>query len=189
MPYNLAMQVTQSPDLIRVGRTKNPHYRVGPVGKKYFNAGVSAYNRGRGVRRSARPGINNYYNAGVQYAYGNMPAARAELGDLFNDIMGSVIPGWDQRSPELKKIQIKADPAKLVQQAQNILSPDQARRAAEVANQYGVTGTYRGLDLTPGRIAAAYEAGGIMAAVSAVPPLYWMLGAGGLGVLYFVMKR
>lgn len=189
MPYNPPMQPTQSPELVRFGRTKNPHYRVGPVGKQYFNAGVSAYNRGRGVRRSARPGINNYYNAGVQYAYGNMSAARAELGDLFNDIMGSVIPGWDQRSPELKKIQIKADPAKLVQQAQNILSPDQARRAAEVANQYGVTGTYRGLDLTPGRIAAAYEAGGIMAAVSEVPPLYWMLGAGGLGVLYFVMKR
>lgn len=189
MPYNPSMLTETSPTLRRIGRTKNPHYQVGPAGKNYFNAGVSTYNRGRGVTRSARPGINNYYNAGVQYAYGNLPAARAELGDLFNDIMGSVIPGWDQRSPELKKIQIKADPAKLVQQAQTLLSPDQARRAAEVANQYGVTGTYRGLDITPGAIYAAYQAGGIGAALSEVPPLYWILGAGGLGVLWFVMKK
>lgn len=189
MPYNSPMMLNSPPSLRRIGRTKNPHYQVGPVGKKYFNAGVSAFNRDRGVKRSARPGIDNYYNAGVHYAYGNMPAARAELGDLFNDIMGSVIPGWDQRSPELKKIQIKADPAKLVQQAQKILSPSQAQRAAELANQYGVTGTYRGIELTPGRIYAAYEAGGIGAAISEVPPLYWVLGAGGIAALWFVMKK
>lgn len=189
MPYNPAMLTETSPSLRRIGRTKNPHYRVGPVGKNYFNAGVSTFSRGRGVKRSARPGVDNYYNAGVQYAYGNMPAARAELGDLFNDIMGSVIPGWDQRSPELKKIQIKADPAKLVQQAQTLLSPSQAQRAAEIANQYGVTGTYRGVDLTPGRIAAAYQAGGIGAAMAEVPPLYWIMGVGGVAALWFVMKK
>ena len=189
MPYNLNMPRTDSPDLVRIGRTNNPKYHRSRATRNYFNAAVSTFSQDRGVARSHRPGVNNYYNAGVQYAYGNMPAARAELGDLFNDIMGSVVPGWDQRSPELKRIQIKADPAKLIQQAQRVLSPDQARRATEIANQYGVSGTYRGIDLSPARIAAAYQAGGIGAALSEVPPLYWALGAGGLGVLYFALKR
>lgn len=188
MPYNTAM-IPDSPELKKIGYEKRRRNVLARPSNQYWNAGVNVYAQNRGMKRARRPvSVSNYYNAGVQTAYGNLGAAKAELGDLFNDIMGSFVPGWDQRSPELKKIQVKVDPAKLMQQAQKILSPKQAQQAAEIANQYGVSGTYRGVDMTPERIRAAYEAGGIMAAVSEVPMMWWLTGAGGAAVLYYFMK-
>lgn len=178
-----------APDLVRIGRKRLDTFKMAPASRNYFNAGVDAFAQSPGVRWQPRIGVDKYFNANVNMAYGNVGKVKAELGDLFNDIMGGLIPGWDQRSPELKKIQIKTDPAKLIKQAQNILSPDQARKAAELANQYGVSGTYRGIALTPDRIAAAYRAGGFGAALSEVPVLWWAAGAGGLGLLYFLAKR
>lgn len=190
MNYSTAMHTPNSPELQRIGTKRLARFKQGRPSANYWNAGVDAYAKQPGMARARRPvSISNFYHAGIQTAYGDLKGAQQGLGDLFNDIMGTVVPGWANRSPELKKIQVKVDPAKVMQQAQKLLSPDQARRAAEVANEYGVTGTYRGLDMTPGRIAAAYQAGGIGAAISEVPMLYWIAGAGGLGVLYYFMKR
>jgi len=189
MNYNPPMTPSNSPELIRIGTKRLPRFKAGRSGQSYWNAGVNAFASSRGVARSRRPAsITNYYNAGVQTAYGNLGAAKAELGDLFNDVMGSFIPGWDQRSPELKNIKVKLDPAKLMTQAQKLLSPAQAQRAAEMANQYGVSGTYRGVDMTPERIRAAYQAGGVMAAVSEVPMMWWVTGLGGAAALYYFAK-
>ena len=178
-----------APDLIRIGRKRLPTFKPGRASLNYFNRGVNAFANSPGITWKQRPGVNNYYTAGVNVAYGNMNAAQNQLGDLFNDIMGGIVPGWDQRSPELKNIKLKVDPAKVMQQAQRIMSPDQARKAAEIANQYGVSGTYRGMTMTPDRIAAAYQAGGISAAISEIPMLWWAAGAGGLGILYYFAKR
>lgn len=58
------------------------------------------------------------------------------LGDLFNDIMGTVVPGWDNRPEWMKQISLKADPAKILSAAQKI-APGAAGDAVRAANRAG----------------------------------------------------
>ncbi|MGH3053353.1 MAG: hypothetical protein ACRDL7_00055 [Gaiellaceae bacterium] len=124
---------------------------IQPYSSNYWNAGVNqSYampkHATRGPYRpwwevfsmgAAPVGVEAFNRAQVQMDYGNTKAAQHELGDLFNDIMGAVVPGWDQRSDALKDIKIKADPAKILQAAQKI-APGAGGDAVRAANAAGL---------------------------------------------------
>lgn len=65
------------------------------------------------------------------------------VGDLFNDVMASVVPGWDNRPEWMKKIQVKPDPARLLQTATKIVPPSAVGGVVKTANQYGFDLWYR----------------------------------------------
>lgn len=82
-------------------------------------------------------GVEAYNRAQTEMAYGNVDNAKAELGDLFNDIMGAVVPGWDNRPDALKKIVVRPDPAKIIQAAQKV-APNAGGDIVRAANANGL---------------------------------------------------
>lgn len=82
-------------------------------------------------------GVEAYNRAQTELAYGNVGKAKAELGDLFNDIMGAVVPGWDQRPDALKNIVVKPDMNKIVATAQKI-APNAGADIVRAANANGL---------------------------------------------------
>lgn len=82
-----------------------------------------------------------YDTALTQAAYGY--GQPQHLGDLFNDVMGAVIPGWDSRPDWMKKIQIKADPAKLMTAAAKVVPPSMVGRVVDQASNQGFNLFYR----------------------------------------------
>lgn len=191
MPYNTAMKTAQQihPRLRRIGRANAPAPTLTPSQRQYYNRGVSTF----AALRSRNPKLaplthTQYYNAGVLTAYGKTNEAAAQLGDFFNDVMGAIVPGWDQRPDELKKIKMTLDPQKVYAQAQKMLSPEQAAKVAQAAQTAGVNITYRGQPVTPNAVWAAYQAGGVVAAAQAVPTWVWIAGGVGL-VMVFAARR
>jgi hypothetical protein len=177
------------PKLLNIGRVKTGRHRLSNLSQNYYNRSVQAFASSRGTRSSSAPlTVTNYWNANIQGAYGNTGEQKALLGDLFNDIMGSVVPGWDTRPDALKKLKVNIDPRKLVKTVQGVMSPEKARQYAEAMNNAGVNPQYGGVDLTANRIGFAYENAGIGAALSEVPVWAWAAGAGVVG-LFFFMKR
>lgn len=202
-----------------------------PSSYQYFNAGVNmAYGRSsaypsrsggdtglkpRGYRKRGtsqwslfgRPdvdvGVEAYNRSQAYMDYGNAEGAQHELGDLFNDIVGAIVPGWDQRPAALKSIVLKPDMDKVMQTAQRV-APGAARQIVEAANANGmnvyvntpggqITVTpdnadfyyknYAFLTRTQGVLTGAYDA------VSAMSPMTW-LAIGGIGLgLFLMMKR
>lgn len=82
-------------------------------------------------------GIEAYNRAQTQMLYGNPGAAQAELGDLFNDIMGAIVPGWASRPDALKKIVLKPDANKIMETAQRI-APNAGADIVRAANANGL---------------------------------------------------
>lgn len=202
-----------------------------PAVNNYWNAGVNmAYGReaayptrsggdtGRkpeGYRRAARPvwnlwgepgvdvGVEAFNRAQAYMAYGNPAGAKHELGDLFNDIMGAVVPGWEARPDALKKIVVKPDPNQLLQMAQKA-APNAARDIVTAANANGMQvyvntpagqvtvtpdnaqfyyGNYAFLTKAQGALTSAFSS------VSSLSPMTW-LAVGGIGLgLFLMMKR
>lgn len=160
------------------------------------------YSSNRGVQAFAKtvPGwsprkpvtMTNYYNAGVQASYGNLREAQLELGDLFNDIIGAVVPGWDQRPEWMKKIVVKPDPAKLVTMAQKV-APNAAGDIVSAANKAGLNvfvNTPAGqVPVDPYSAQAMYSGYPMFAqaqsALGSVPSVVWI--AGGVGVLALIL--
>ena len=133
-----------------------------------------------------------YDTALNQLAYGATP----QMGDLFNDIMGTVVPGWDKRPDWMKKIVVKPDPAKLMQAAARIVKPAQAGALVDQANQAGVNLFYN----TPaGQVpvtgsmaqnAMTYGPGFYSAqnAVASIPTWAYIAGGGVILALLFMRK-
>jgi len=71
-------------------------------------------------------------------AYGNT----AVMGDLFNDIMGAVVPQWDNRPDWMKKLVVKPDPAKIAGAAIKAVPPSQVGKVMNVADKYGMNFFY-----------------------------------------------
>jgi hypothetical protein len=174
--------------------------------QQYFNAGVNvAYGGSRGdsglkVGRRKRSwlfgGVNmeGYNLAATQMAYGNVGEAQAQLGDLFNDIMGAVVPGWDQRPAALKQIVVKPDPTKLIQMAQKV-APNAAGQIIGAADKAGLDVMVQTpLGLMPMSQAMAqglYSNAGIVAraqsALESIPMTVWI--GGGAVILLLVSMR
>lgn len=79
-----------------------------------------------------------YETAQAESAYGT-----PQLGDLFNDIMGAVVPGWDDRPQWMKDIKVKPDPKKIIEQATKVVPPKQVKKVVETAEQAGVNIFYQ----------------------------------------------
>lgn len=165
------------------------------LANNYYNRGVrTGYAGGVNYRRS--PTTQNYYNAGVLVAYGNMREAKAQLGDLFNDIMGAVVPGWDQRPDALKQIVIKPDPAKLIQMARDV-APNAAGQIVQAANANGLRVFYNTpagqVPVTPQTAQSLYAGYPMFAQASSalgnIPTWAWIAGAGGLFALIILTRR
>lgn len=150
--------------LIDWGRKAPERLPETPAVKNYWNAGVNFAYGGReriakapsrsggdtglkpkGYRKKrfaffgAHPDISptNLDRATVYMQYGRPDAAKQELGDLFNDIMGAVVPGWTERPQALKNLQLKVDPAKALQAVQKI-APGAGGQAVTAANAAGL---------------------------------------------------
>jgi len=196
-----------------------------PAVDNYWNAGVNmAYGRSaaypprsggdtglkpRGTRRASRAwwdflgaspsaqiGVDAFERANMQLAYGNVNDAKAELGDLFNDIMGSIVPGWDQRPEFLKKIVVKPDPNKIVQAAQKI-APNAGADIVRAANANGMqiyVNTPAGqVNVTPETAQLYYGNYQFLSraqdTLGSLSPMTW-LAVGGIGLgLFLIMKR
>lgn len=191
--------IEQGPRLERIGRRRVHRAALTASGRQFYNRGVETFAAVRPGWIPAKPiGVQQYYNAGVEVAYGNTGAAHAQLGDLFNDIMGAVVPGWDQRPEALKQIKVRLDPQKVFQSVKRVLPPAQAGRVAETMRAQGVNVDYRGVSVTPETIQAAYDAGGLYAAYQAggvsgalqvVPTWVWVAGAVGAGAVLITLSR
>jgi Putative peptidoglycan binding domain len=131
--------------------------------------------------------------------YGDTTAAKHELGDLFNDIMGAVVPGWGERPQALKNLQLKVDPAKALAAVQKI-APGAGGQAVQAANAAGLNvyaNTPAGKVLiTPEMAQGAYKnypmytetmdmVGSVLDSPYTLP-----IVVGGIGLgLYLMMKR
>jgi hypothetical protein len=142
-------------------------------------------------------GVEAFNRAKTQMDYGNVGAAKAELGDLFNDIMGAVVPGWDSRPDALKNIVVKPDPNKIVAMAQKI-APNAAQDIVRTANANGMqvyVNTPAGqVGITPENAQLYYgnyqfltKAQGMLGSIGSMPQWIWY--AAGAGILAFVMLK
>lgn len=132
-----------------------------------------------------------YDTAINQLAYGVTP----QMGDLFNDIMGTVVPGWDKRPDWMKKIVVKPDPAKIMQAAANVVKPAQAGALVDQASKSGINLFYN----TPaGQVpvtgdmaqnAMTYGPGYYSAYNAATSVPVWAYAAGGVALLALLMMR
>lgn len=119
------------------------------------------------------------------------------IGDLFNDIMGAVVPKWNDRPDWMKKIIVKPDPAKIAATAIKAVPPSQVGRVVGQAEKYGMNFFYN----TPagqvpvtadtaesvyGNFPAMLRAGGF---ASSIPTWAIMAGGVGLFVLIFMQAR
>lgn len=150
------------------------------------------------MRRAHRAAFRNipmsvYETAMNSSAYG--PQATAQMGDLFNDIMGAVVPGWDKRPDWMKKIQVKPDPARIVQSVQQVIPPKEAGRVLQTVNRYGFDLAYKtptgAVPITPEMLQSGYSnlpmISRVSSAISAIP--WWVYVAGGGLVLVVLLKK
>lgn len=134
-----------------------------------------------------------YDTALNEFAYGRP----AMMGDLFNDIMGAVVPKWDQRPDWMKKIVVKPDPAKIAATAIKAVPPSQVGKVVGQAEKYGMNFFYN----TPagqvpvsaqtaesmyGNFPTILKAGGF---ASSIPTWAIMAGGVGLFVLIFLQAK
>lgn len=148
-----------------------------------------------GARRIARERARsiygsayNYQMAGLYEAYGH-----PKMGDLFNDIVGAVVPGWDKRPDWMKKIQIKPDPLKLAQTAAQVVPPKEVGRVVDQAAKYGVNLNYQtpagSVPITGQMVAGGYQNFPAIASfsktLSDIPT--WAYMVGGVGVVLLLV--
>lgn len=140
------------------------------------------------VANPRRSAIHRYEMSRLYTSYGN-----PRMGDLFNDIVGAVVPGWDKRPDWMKKIQIKPDPAKLVQAAAKVVPPKEVGRVVDQAAKYGVNLNYQtpagSVPVTGQMIAGGYQNFPMFASManklSDIPT--WVYVVGGVGLVVVVM--
>jgi len=177
---------------------------------------VASNGRGRGAyggdtllkstRRAPRPffslwghpetiGVEAFNRAKAHMDYGNPGAAKAELGDFFNDIMGTIVPGWDSRPEFLKNIVIKPDADKILSAVQKV-APNAGADIVKAANKAGF-GVYVNtpggqIEVSPTNAQNFYGMYPFLTkaqgAMGSVPTWIWI--AGGVGILgLFLLRR
>lgn len=151
-------------------------------------------NRTKRRNVQARHGsVYRYELANLYRSYGN-----PQMGDLFNDIVGAVVPGWDKRPDWMKKIQIKPDPLKLAQTAAKVVPPKEVGRVVDQASKYGINLAYQtpagSVPITGGMVSSGYQNFPALASFankfSDIPT--WVYVVGGIGavlVLVTVIKK
>lgn len=119
------------------------------------------------------------------------------IGDLFNDIMGAVVPKWDERPDWMKKIVVKPDPAKIAGMAIKAVPPSQVGKVVSQAEKYGMNFFYN----TPaGQVPVNAQTAESMYgnfpamlsaknALSSIPTWAYVAGGVGLILLIFVAKK
>lgn len=126
-----------------------------------------------------------YDTALTESAYGKPE----HLGDLFNDVMGSVVPGWSGRPAWMTKIRMKPDPNKLIDAALKIAPPKQVEKVLTLAERLGLQTEYAGQPISPWGGAALYETGAKLGqTVGGVPVWVWLAG-GGVLILFLTMRK
>lgn len=191
MPSKKAM----APGLERFGKRIAPKIKVSHEARDYWNAGVNQAYRRRLPLHRPKPGMENYYNAGVNVAYGNLRDAKLQLGDLFNDIMGAVVPAWDSRPDWMKKLVVKPDPAKIISAAQKV-APNAAGQIVGAAERAGLNvfvNTPAGqVPVTPGMAQSAYAGFPMFAqaqqTLGAIPTWIWFAVPGGILALMLLSR-
>ncbi len=108
------------------------------------------------------------------------------LGDLFNDIAGAIIPGWDQRPDWMKKIRLKPDPAKIIDTAVKA-KPELAAKVIGTAEKAGVNVFYQTpsgpVQITPGMAQAGWSNLPMFARAAETPMWVWIAGGGAVLLL------
>lgn len=148
--------------------------------------------RRRPVLKTRTGNIYSYDLANLYKDYGN-----PQMGDLFNDIMGAVVPNWDKRPDWMKKIRVKPDPAKLVQTAAKVLPPKEVGRVVNQAAKYGIDLKYKTpageVPITGNMIAQGYGNFPAIAQftdkMKAVPTWVYMAGGVGLVLIVFMAAK
>lgn len=139
-----------------------------------------------GTRRGKRAiPVIAYDTALTESAYGKPE----HLGDLFNDIVGAVVPGWDQRPAWMKKIQVKPDPNKLINAALKVAPPKTVQNVLTAAEQAGFNTYYGGAYVSPQTGAALYGTGAALSYQAAGIPIWVWLAGGGVLILFLTMRR
>jgi len=150
-------------------------------------------NRNIRVLRNRRVPVVLYDTALNSAAYGNT----AVMGDLFNDIMGAVVPKWNDRPDWMKKIVVKPDPAKIAETAIKAVPPSQVGKVIGQAEKYGVNLFYN----TPaGQIPVTSKTAESMysnfpalaraqAGLSSIPTWVYLVGGLGLVLVVFMTKK
>lgn len=164
-----------------------------PAARNYWNAGVNMSYRGK-PPKPHRLSVTaaQYFNAGVNVAYGNVN----QLGDLFNDIMGAVVPGWDARPQWMKNIVIKPDPSKILAAAQKV-APQAAGQIVGAAERAGLNvfvNTPAGqVPVSPATAQSLYAGYPMFAqaqsALGSIPTMAWVAGGGAILLLVLTMKK
>jgi hypothetical protein len=141
--------------------------------------------------RNRRIPVVLYDTALNSAAYGNT----AVMGDLFGDVMSAVVgkDNWDARPDWMKKVKIKADPAKIVK----AVPPKVIGIVAKQAEKVGVNVFYKtptgDMQITPDMAEGAWSNFPAFARASnmlgSIPS--WVIMAGGVGlfVLIFLQGR
>ena len=150
-------------------------------------------NRNIRVLRNRRVPVVLYDTALNSAAYGNT----AVMGDLFNDIMGAVVPKWNDRPDWMKKIVVKPDPAKIAETAIKAVPPSRVGKVIGQAEKYGVNLFYN----TPaGQIPVTSQTAESMysnfpafarahAGLSSIPTWVYLVGGLGLVLVVFMTKK
>ncbi len=146
-------------------------------------------------------GVEDYNRAKSMIDYGDIDGAKALLGDLFNDVMGAIVPGWDSRPDALKKIVVKPDPNKIISMAQRV-APNAGADIVRAANANGMqiyVNTAAGpVNVTPETAQLYYgnyqflsrAQEGLAGFGSALSSPTMLLTIGGIGIgLYLILKR
>lgn len=142
----------------------------------------------RWVAQPRQSAIHRYEMSRLYTSYGN-----PQMGDLFNDIVGAVVPGWDKRPDWMKKIQIKPDPLKLAQTAAKVVPPKEVGRVVDQASKYGINLNYQtpagSVPITGQMVSSGYQNFPMMASfankLSDIPT--WVYAVGGVGLVVVVM--
>lgn len=164
--------------------------------RKNYGGAVQTYHfsrmPGRKKRRLPIP-VSLYDSAITEMAYGKPQM----MGDLFNDVMGAIIPGWDQRPEALKKIQIKPNPATLITNAMKVVPPSRVGNLMRTVNSAGFDAYYNtpagAVPVTPSTAEGLYAnfpaflRGNSM--LSGIPTWVYMAGGMGLFLLVFMSAR
>lgn len=149
----------------------------------------------RVIRTASRKRPYSMYNydlVNLHKDYGN-----PQMGDLFNDIMGAVVPKWNDRPDWMKSIKINPDPIKLAQTAAKVLPPKEVGRVVDQAAKYGVNLAYKTpagqVPITGNMVAGGYQNFPAIAssgqAIGNIPTWAYLAGGAGIILLVFAARK
>ena len=184
--------------------------RIPPGRRKGHNVGVVRWSprmrRGQATRTLSLVSVGRRGKVGVPIAFYDTALTESaygnpQLGDLFGDLMGSVVgeENWEARPQWMKDIKLKVDPAKVIETAARVVAPKAVSKVVAQAQKVGVTVRMKDRRTGRSRTLTPATAGATWSAVSTGYPLYsairktaadipiWAYIAGGGAVLLVVV--